>query len=263
MIRSGLQQASKDLQPSPLSKGCPSKALLIGGSCELALALARLLMEAEILPVLTYRNGKGKKRIEQALDALGAPYQTIHLDFSKRATLNDLQDRIGKRLDYAVDFVQTDYESLIAAADDDQILRYFEENVGFRALMIKKIARIMMKRKKGRLLFVSSAAAERPNPGQGFYAAAKLASEALYRNLGLELGSRGITTLSLRPGYIDSGRGRSFIEQHAREVLRKVPLQRALSAMDIAQSLLFFLSDSAAGFNAVEITLDGGLTAGK
>ena len=121
----------------------------------------------------------------------------------------------------------------------------------------------MLKKKKGRLIFVSSTAADMPNPGQGFYAAAKLASEALYRNLGLELGDRGITTVSLRPGYIDSGRGREYIKTRGEDVLEMVPIKRALTGTEVAETILFLLSDSAAGFNATEISLDGGLTAGK
>jgi 3-oxoacyl-[acyl-carrier protein] reductase len=239
------------------------RALLIGGSCELALALARTLMDAGIFTLLTYRSSEGQQRIIDALESFEDRYQTFHLDFSQRESLNHLPEHIGNELDYSVDFVQGDFESLIAAADDDRILHYFEENIAFRALMIKAIVRIMLKHKKGRLIFVSSAAAERANAGQGFYAAAKLASESLYRNVGLELGRRGITTLSLRPGYIDAGRGRPFMEQHHQDISRKVPIQRALDISEIIQSLLFFLSDGAAGFNAVNITLDGGLAAGK
>ena len=121
----------------------------------------------------------------------------------------------------------------------------------------------MLKKKRGRLVFISSSAAMRPNPGQGFYSAAKLASEALYKNLGLELGRRGITTVTLRPGYIDAGRGRHYLQAHEKEVLKMVPINRAISEREVAETILFLLSDSARGFNATEITMDGGLAAGK
>jgi len=121
----------------------------------------------------------------------------------------------------------------------------------------------MLSGRKGRLVFVSSTAALRPNLGQGFYAAAKLAAEALYRNLGLELGKRGITAVTLRPGYISAGRGRSFIQDNENEVLKRIPTGKALSASEVASAIMFLLSDGAAGFNATEIVMDGGLSAGK
>jgi len=239
------------------------RALLLGGSCELAVTLARAMIETELFPLLTWRSRKGRAYIDEKLQAYEGRYDTLHLDFSQRASLSALSERIAEEIDFSVDFAQGNFETLIASADEEQVYRYFEENISFRAAAIRKIARAMLKRKQGRLLFVSSAAAERPNPGQGFYAAAKLASEALYRNLGLELGNRGITTLCLRPGYIDAGRGRPYLQQHAKDIAAKVPIKRALSAREVAQSLLFFLSESAAGFNAACIPLDGGLTAGK
>jgi 3-oxoacyl-[acyl-carrier protein] reductase len=110
---------------------------------------------------------------------------------------------------------------------------------------------------------VSSSAAYRPNPGQGFYAASKLASEALYRNLGLELGEHGVTAVILRPGYIDAGRGKKYMQGKGGDILRMVPIKRVLNTAEVAETILFLLSDSAAGFNATEISLDGGLTAGK
>ena len=121
----------------------------------------------------------------------------------------------------------------------------------------------MLKKRKGRLVFISSAAAARPNPGQGFYAAPKLASEALYRNMGLELGERGVTTVILRPGYIDAGRGRIYLQKQDRKILEMTPIKRAITGEEIAQTILFLLSDSAAGINATEISMDGGLTSGK
>lgn len=120
----------------------------------------------------------------------------------------------------------------------------------------------MLKKKGGRLIFISSGAALRPNPGQGFYAAAKLASEALYKNLGLEMGSRGITTVSLRPGYINAGRGKKFIKQN-KKITDAIPVKRAIEPGEVAETILFFLSESARSFNAVEITMDGGMSAGK
>ncbi len=121
----------------------------------------------------------------------------------------------------------------------------------------------MLAHKKGRIVYISSTAAGRPNPGQGFYAAAKKAAEALYHNLGLELAGRGITTVTLRLGYVDAGRGRRYLVQNTRQALAKVPLGRSLAIAEIVDTIMFLLCDSAAGFNATVLTMDGGLSAGK
>lgn len=238
-------------------------ALILGGTCELAISLAGCLIRTGIFPTLTYRNEKGRDHISGKLDLLKGRYGLAYLDLSDPGSLYPLFKQIGQDLDYLIDFVQGDFENLIASADEGDVYRYFTENVSFRAEIIKKTARLMLAKKMGRLVYVSSSAAARPNPGQGFYAAAKLASEALYRNLGLELGGRGVTTVTLRPGYIEAGRGMAFLEARGRGPIDSVPIGRALTVNEVAEAIIFYLSDNARGFNATEISLDGGLTAGK
>lgn len=238
-------------------------ALITGGNCSIALDLAQLLIDASITPFLTYRSEESKAFIDEVLENNSGKYVTIHLDYSDPATLGNLELQIQKSFDYLVDLAQSDFESLVASADDDTIDSFIGENIGFRAKLLKKITRNMLSQKKGRLLFISSTAAKMPNKGQGFYSAVKLAGEALYKNIGLELGRKGITTVSLRLGYVNSGRGEKYILKNENEVFNKIPVGKALTSSEIAETIMFFLSDSARGFNATEIVIDGGLTSGK
>jgi 3-oxoacyl-[acyl-carrier protein] reductase len=239
------------------------RVLILGGSCELAITLAELLIQEGLQPILTWRSEAGRERLGARLEAFSGQYETAHLDLSGRPSLHSLFSQVQDDLDYVVDFAQGDMECLIGSANPDDIHRYVSANVSTRAELLRIAARIMVRKKRGRMLFVSSSAASRPNLGQGFYAAAKLASEAIYRNLGLELASRGVTTVTLRPGYIESGRGRTYLEARERAALKAVPLGRALTCKEVAEAVLFLLSDGACAFNATEIAMDGGLTAGK
>lgn len=229
----------------------------------MAISLAAYMIREGLFPILTYRNEKGLDTISERLKPFEKKYVTSYLDFSDRGSVKPFFKQIGRDMDYLIDFVQGDFEGLIASVNEDDVYRYFSENISVRAEIIKNTARIMLQKRRGRLIYISSSAAINPNPGQGFYAAAKLASEALYRNLGLELGGRGITTVTLRPGYVNEGRGRAFLDDRGKGAVEKVPIKRPLSAAEVAETILFYLSDSAGGFNATEISMDGGLTAGK
>ena len=240
-----------------------SRALVLGGSCELALATAKAMIASSLLPILTYRSADGLGSINRALQAHAGKYNTAYLNFTDRESLVSLFSQTGDALDFIVDFAHGNYEVLVAQADEDDVYSYFAENVAFRATFLKMAGRLLLKKRKGRLVFVSSTAAERPNPGQGFYAAAKLASEALYRTLGLELGGRGISTVILRPGYVYAGRGRAYVEDRGQKILESVPIQRALTAEEIAKTILYLISESASGINAAVLTIDGGFTYGK
>lgn len=237
--------------------------LIAGGTCDMALDLADLLIRSGLKPVLTYRTAQGLEKIKATLSSPAETYQTCCLDFSHPETIETALATCDNGPDYLVDFIQGDYETLVSSADDHQSDTFWQENITVRALLLKKTTRLMIRKKFGRLVFVSSTAAGRPNQGQGLYAASKLAAEALYKNIALELGAFGISTVSLRPGYVSSGRGKTFIEKNQDKLIRAIPSRQWLSSREVAESIVFLLSDTARGFNATELVMDGGLSAGK
>lgn len=227
----------------------------------MALCLAPRCVDEGLYPILTYRSEEGKHRISDSCGRIGLPvekYGVEFLDFAERGSIDSLFTRIGHDVDLLVDFAHGDLQALVASANPDLVYGYFSENIAARAEFARAAARAMLRKKRGRMVFISSsAAAARSNPGQGFYAAAKLASEAIYRNLGTELGSRGITTVTLRPWYIEAGRGARFLRSDSHKNLA----ERAISPEQAAEAILFFLSENSRVFNAVEILMDGGLKA--
>lgn len=239
------------------------QALVAGGSCDLALDLAQIMMATGIRPILGYRSEPGRRRIVERLQSLAGGFDACSLDLAQAHQLNPQAVPWPGQIDYLVDFAQDDLEGLVAAADSARVRRSFDAQISGRAALLQQVSRRMLGRKSGRMLFVSSTAAASPNPGQGFYAAAKCASEALYRNLGLELAARGVTTVILRPGYIDTGRGRRYIRDKGPLAQERIPLGRPLTSTEVVQTIMFLLSDCARGFNATVLTMDGGLTAGK
>lgn len=240
-----------------------TRALIMGGTCQMALDLARALIDRKIMPIQTYRSSQGLETIEAALRDRSEQYAVCPLDLTRPGTLGELDEHLSRGLDYLVDFAQEDLEGLVVAVDPGAMRAYLETNIAGRAAVMQRVARSMLAGRFGRMVHVSSLAAERPNPGQGFYAASKLAAEALYKNMGVELAARGITTVSLRPGYVDAGRGRDYLGKHAHAGLEKVPLGRALLSQEVVDTIVFLLCDSAAGINAAVVTMDGGMAAAK
>ncbi len=231
------------------------RALILGGSSELGLALAELMIRQGLFPFLTYRNKKGLKRIADGLEKFEGSYSTAYFDLGIPDSAVSLFEDLNQDLYYMVDLAQGDFEGLVGSADSRDVERYFSENISARARVIKMAGRAMLRKRKGRLIFISSAAAGKPNSGQGFYAASKLAAEALYRNLSLELESRGITAVSLRPGYVDSGRGRRYLKNRRVRLSGEETGLKVLAAKEAAELILFFLSERSVTFNAIEISM--------
>ena len=172
------------------------------------------------------------------------------------------------------------FETLVAAAHVHAIDRWAIDDIALRARCLRAVSRAMLAERAGRCVFVSSTAAAMAAHGQGYYAAAKAAGEALYRSAGLELASRGVTTCSLRLGWVDAGRGADFIRGNdapyrdgtahavptphtATQLADGVPTGRLVTVDEVVGPLMFLLSGAATSLNATHITLDGGFTAGK
>lgn len=237
--------------------------LVLGATCDLGVGLSRKLIQAGLFPVLTCRTQGRAQFLESELSGFEGQYATRLLDFAQPQTLDRFMESLDDDPQFLVDLAQGDMERFVGNAPDEEIFQYVNDNIAFRAALLKRVTRTMLRNRQGRLVFVSSIAAIRPNPGQGFYAAAKLASEAIYRNVGLEMGARGITTVSLRPGFIDAGRGKTWLAANPDLVKNRVPIARPLTVNEVADAILYLLSDSAAGMNGVEINMDGGMSAGK
>jgi 3-oxoacyl-[acyl-carrier protein] reductase len=238
------------------------RALVMGGSCQIGLDLAGLMIAAGLVPVMTYRSAKGLQKIQACMEPLKGCHETVYFDLSDSDSVSTLADQIRIGIDYLIDFAQSDLEGLVASADPETARTFLDAQIGARAAVIQMVTRRMLAVRRGRLVYISSTAAARPNAGQGFYAAVKLAAEALYRNTGIEMAGRGITSVSLRPGYVDAGRAGDYL-RNKKNVLSKVPIGRALTSREVAETIMFLLSDSAVGFNATVLTMDGGLCAGK
>ena len=170
---------------------------------------------------------------------------------------------VGAPIEALADFLHSPLECLLAQAGPADIDAWAIKNIARRARLLRACSRAMVARRRGRCLFISSSAALRPGKGQGYYAAAKLAGEALYRSTGLELASRGVTACSLRLSWIDAGMGAAFLEGRREKAAALMPAGRLVTAGEAAHALLFLLQEGSASFNAAVLNLDGGFSAVK
>ena len=245
------------------AKKVKKRALVLGGSCQMALRLIPCLVSKQIQPLITYRNLKAKAVIQSELEANADNIALINVDLTEPETLLNLEDALKQGVDYLVDFAHSDYESLVAGAKDAAIQEYFNVNISVRAMVLKRVARCMLTNRFGRLVFISSTAVKRPNPGQGFYAASKAAVEALYRNLGLEMASKGIATAILRPGFVNVGRGQRYLKLQDQRLGRLKKKGQIITQDALNNAILFLLVEAANSINGTVLTIDGGMTNGK
>ena len=116
----------------------------------------------------------------------------------------------------------------------------------------------MVRARWGRILNITSVAADLGNRGQVNYAAAKGALVAAARALARELGARGVTVNCVSPGLIDTPMSAGAFDAEA--IGRMVPLQRMGTPEDVAAAVAFLASDAAGYITGQVVPVNGGMT---
>ena len=120
----------------------------------------------------------------------------------------------------------------------------------------------MMQQRRGRIINISSVAAEHVNLGQTNYAASKGAINAFTRALAVELASRGVTVNAIAPGFIETDMSEA-VRNKAGDIIKKmIPMRRIGTPEDIARVAVFLASADSGYITGQVLTVDGGLSLG-
>ncbi|HEV2784879.1 MAG TPA: SDR family oxidoreductase [Solirubrobacteraceae bacterium] len=115
----------------------------------------------------------------------------------------------------------------------------------------------MLSARWGRIVNISSVVAERANPGQANYAAAKAGMLSLTRTIAREMARKGITCNAVTPGVIET----DMTTDVADKLLAGVPAGRIGRPEEVAHAVSFLCSDGAAYVNGATLAVDGALAA--
>jgi 3-oxoacyl-[acyl-carrier protein] reductase len=129
---------------------------------------------------------------------------------------------------------------------------------------------IMIRKKKGRLIYLTSVSLKEAIPNLMLSNTVRLGVAGLVKSLATEFGPCGITANGVMPGYINTDRVLSVARAEAnitgkplRRILQKyakeIPVQRFGTPGEVGQVVAFLASDSASYVNGSMITIDGGL----
>jgi 3-oxoacyl-[acyl-carrier protein] reductase len=122
---------------------------------------------------------------------------------------------------------------------------------------------MVFKQRSGRIINVSSIAAEHVNKGQANYAASKGAVNSFTRVLAAELGARNVLVNAVAPGFIETDMSQAVRNMAGEDNLKKlIPVKRLGKPEDIAAVVVFLASPAAAYITGQVITVDGGLSLG-
>ncbi len=117
----------------------------------------------------------------------------------------------------------------------------------------------MLKKKWGRIVFISSIVGITGNQGQANYAASKAGLIGLARSISKEVGSRNITANVVAPGYIDTDMTSFLSNDEKDNIIEQLSIKRIGTPEDIANIVSFLCSDESEYITGQVIKVDGGL----
>ena len=229
-----------------------------------ALACAR---RGHAVAVNYARDAQAADGVAVAARALGVPALALQADVSDEAQVLALFARIDAELPALAGLVNNagmvDVAARLDAMDMARWQRMFSVNVFGSFLCAREAVKRMSTRHGGAggsIVNVSSVAARLGSPGMYVdYAASKAAIDTFTLGLALEVAAEGIRVNAVRPGIIDTEiHASSGVADRAHAMAAQLPMQRAGSADEVAQAIVWLLCDEASYVTGALLDVAGG-----
>ena len=238
--------------------------LVTGGSRGIGGAICRLAASRGFDVVVNYREEAAQAaRVVDAIGAAGGRGLAVQADMSREDDVERLLDTIDRKLGRLTHMVYnsgiTPKLSRVEAMSTAELHRVFEVNViGAFYAARAAIPRISTRHggSGGAIVLVSSITATLGAPNAYvWYAASKGAINTMTTGLALELAEDGIRVNAVMPGLTDTG---TTEPARVAQVVPQIPMKRIGAPIEVAQGVVFLLSDEASYITGAHLKVSGG-----
>ena len=231
------------------------RALVTGGSGAIGAAICRRLA-AEGFDVIVHANSR-LEAAQQVAASIGA--RAVAFDVTDagatRAALDALIE--DEPIQVIVNNAGIHDDATFAGMGRGQWQSVIDVSLNGFFNVTQPLVLPMIRTRWGRIVSITSIAAEIGNRGQVNYAAAKGALHSASRSLARELGSRGVTVNCVSPGLVETPMSAGSFD--AEFVARMIPLQRMGTPDDVAGVVAFLASDAAGYITGQVVPVNGGM----
>ena len=238
--------------------------LITGGAGGIGSAVAKTCVELGARVVLTDIREDALQATLASLpkSPTGDPNMAVVADLTDSAQLNTLVDACPK-LDGVVCNAGVMKLTLTQFITEEELTRIQKINLNAPILLTRSLLKKKKINKSGSIVFTASAAGVyRVSLGNGIYATTKCGIDAFMRTVALEMGPKGIRCNSVNPGMVETALIGSFTEEQKEKEKQNYPLRRFAKPEDIANGIVYLLSDASSFVTGTALKIDGGMTLG-
>ena len=238
-------------------------ALVTGASRGIGSEIAKTLAANGAFVIVNYNGSKdAAEQVVKDIEAQGGQavaYACNVADFDACQEMIDTVVKKYNRIDILVNNAGITRDGLLMRMSSEDFDSVIDINLKGTFNTIRHVSRYMLKQKAGKIINISSVSGVLGNAGQANYSASKAGVIGLTKSVAKELASRGILVNAIAPGYVTTDMTEQMPEAAKEAILSQIPLKRAGSTNDIAQTVLFFASPAADYITGQVLSVDGGM----
>ena len=238
-------------------------AIITGGSRGIGRSIVLRFAEQGANVVFTYRSSEEQATmILEEAKKYNVQIDAIKSDASDYLSAQKLVEFVLKKyngIDILVNNAGITIDNLLLRMPEEDFDRVMNVNMKSVFNMIKCVQKPMLKARSGSIINLSSVVGVKGNAGQANYAASKAAIIGFSKSVALELGSRNIRSNVIAPGYVETEMTSNLNTEIAEKWKEGIPLKRAGTTNDIADSVLFLASDLSSYITGQVLHVCGGM----
>lgn len=250
-----------ELLPAAQQRLKDQVAIVTGASRGIGKATAIALATEGAKVVINYaRSSAAAEALVAEIQAAGGEAIALQADVSQEDQVNDLIEKTlaqWGQIDILVNNAGITKDTLLMRMKLDAWQAVIDLNLTGVFLCTKAVTKPMMKKRRGRIINITSVAGLMGNPGQANYSAAKAGVIGFTKTVAKELASRNIVVNAVAPGFIATDMTEGL---EADEILKYIPLGRYGQPEEIAGMIRFLAADPAAAYiTGQTFNVDGGM----
>jgi 3-oxoacyl-[acyl-carrier protein] reductase len=150
-------------------------------------------------------------------------------------------------------------DNLFVQLKDEDWEQVIAVNLSATFRLTRAATKLMMRKRFGRLIGITSVVGVTGNAGQGNYTAAKAGMIGMFKSIAQEYAKRNVTANCIAPGFIATPMTDALNEKQRAAILEKVPAGRLGTADDIAAAAVYLASNEAAYVTGQTLHVNGGM----